>query len=194
MCECEPREEKTSGCSHSRNGTITHSTLRERYTDILRLLCIWEITDTSSIPLSAPLALEVLTWQLYFPGTEVQRNAELTDCLFQHKRRYSTRGWRGGPLWVSMWQQFPQLRSSVLLCLCVSCLSPAGMEPREAPEDTFPGVKGLYKTHSSFHWEQTHPVHESGIAWEVTAWSTGAGPDRLHAAFCAAFESFFLFF
>lgn len=44
QCKCEWGKRggpKTSGCLHSHNGTITHSSMPEPYADIQRLLSIW---------------------------------------------------------------------------------------------------------------------------------------------------------
>lgn len=54
------------------NGTITHSMLRGRYTDIL--LSIIEITGMSTILLAAPLLIEVINTTALFPWNGVSEN------------------------------------------------------------------------------------------------------------------------
>lgn len=54
------------------NGTITHSMLQERYTDIH--LSIIEITGMSTILLSAPLVIEVVNITALFPWNDISED------------------------------------------------------------------------------------------------------------------------
>lgn len=70
-CVSQGKRKHQAAHTHVTEQSLTQRCERERYTNILRLLSILEITDASTIPLSAPVVLEIINMTASVPWNSV---------------------------------------------------------------------------------------------------------------------------